>query len=444
MKTQRVLLCAWLVELKLDKLNKLGVKPDDETGGLSPGNAEQSPSRRSQKFMCDKLTEDFKRFLDKYEPSLDSDTIFQLLQNNGKLNECLALAEQKNKFETVVLHYINNRDITKALEVLKRVKGDKRNELMVKYASVFMKHEPDETLRCLMHSFQDVQVENILPALMSVDSKHRQAANDYIRTCMDGSNSKLLHNLYMFFLAESTSQKSSEELIEFLTQQETLQTRNQPLNIDKDFALNVCKYFKRKEAQIHVYSMLEFYEEAVKLALDTGNLELAKKYAKKPSDEKICKKLWLDIAHVSMAQARQDEHTGLEIINDSEGHLILNDLLPMISPKVKLKIFRDDILAQLNHYGDRIKKLQGDMEGYNKIADEVMEQMKGLHNCCIDFTSDKFCDHCQKALLGTGKFYVFPCLHAFHRVWNARNNPRIELHRGLDVQVPAVYEQVEN
>lgn len=39
--------------------------------------------------------EEFKEFLKDYEEDLDNDTIFQLLQSHGKINECIIFATQK-------------------------------------------------------------------------------------------------------------------------------------------------------------------------------------------------------------------------------------------------------------------------------------------------------------------------------------------------------------
>ena len=94
MKTQCVLLCAWLVELKLDRLNKLETQSNNvETSEV------MSPSRRASTRLGQsayrEVCNNFYDFLSKYEKHLDGDTILQLLQNHGRNKECMEFADQK-------------------------------------------------------------------------------------------------------------------------------------------------------------------------------------------------------------------------------------------------------------------------------------------------------------------------------------------------------------
>jgi len=442
MKVQQVLLCSWLMELKLDKLNRSNVKMDDMqqiSENSEYGNIIVRKPVKYDPMAYRNLSEELNKFFENYDECLDTETILQLLQDNGKLSECLIFAAIKNKHEVLVLNYINNRVITKALQVLQEMKDEKKkNALMLKYASFFMKYEPVETFKILKRSFSTIDVEGLLPALMGMDKQNRFYTIEFLRTSMQRSQcSRLVHNLYLYFLAENQMADSSildsdstkvmaedkndpktlemqQELLDFINQQAALQLRNQPITIDKFFALNVCKHIKNEEAQVRLYGMLEFYEEAVKLALKANKIELAKEYASRPNDEKIKKKLWLTIANVSM-QNQEDMKTGLEIISESKGSLILNDVLSLISPKVKLKAFKDDLLAHLNSYKKKIEDIKTEMNDYKKGADDVTSQIKSLKAIPVEFNSDKFCDYCGKPLLGEGKFYVFQCGHGFHK-----------------------------
>eukprot|EP00826_Nyctotherus_ovalis_P030497 TRINITY_DN24346_c0_g4_i1.p1 TRINITY_DN24346_c0_g4~~TRINITY_DN24346_c0_g4_i1.p1 ORF type:complete len:197 (-),score=55.79 TRINITY_DN24346_c0_g4_i1:150-680(-) len=38
-----------------------------------------------------------------------------------------------------------------------------------------------------------------------------------------------------------------------------------------------------------------------------------------------------------------------------------------------------------------------------------------MRNSCIPVPTDQYCDKCKKPLLGSERFYIFPCLHSFHR-----------------------------
>lgn len=82
-----MLLCAWLVELKIGKMNKIITLKERN---ISPENAKLQKKMRIEQEQ--KLIEDF---LTKYERRLDTNTIIQVLQNHGRLKDCLWFANRK-------------------------------------------------------------------------------------------------------------------------------------------------------------------------------------------------------------------------------------------------------------------------------------------------------------------------------------------------------------
>lgn len=66
---------------------------------------------------------------------------------------------------------------------------------------------------------------------------------------------------------------------------------------DLDYALRLCKQAGKTRSCVLIYSKLGLWENSVDLALEKGDLELAKANADKPEDDKaLRKKLWLKIA----------------------------------------------------------------------------------------------------------------------------------------------------
>ncbi len=94
MKTQQVLLSAWIVELKLDKLNKLGsmagIKSIDSTPTPTPTLARPNPTDIVVAY--DELQMELKTFLTKYLGNVDIETIFELFQGHGRLQDSLWFA----------------------------------------------------------------------------------------------------------------------------------------------------------------------------------------------------------------------------------------------------------------------------------------------------------------------------------------------------------------
>lgn len=78
---------------------------------------------------------------------------------------------------------------------------------------------------------------------------------------------------------------------------------------DLDYALRLCKQAGRTQPCVHIYSKMGLYENSVDLALEKGDLELAKLNADKPEDDvQLRKKLWLKIARY-VVQDKKDIKT---------------------------------------------------------------------------------------------------------------------------------------
>lgn len=57
----------------------------------------------------------FQEFLNRHKEHLDEETIFQVLQSHGKIEECIKYAEMIERYDTVIVHYINKQEHDKAL-----------------------------------------------------------------------------------------------------------------------------------------------------------------------------------------------------------------------------------------------------------------------------------------------------------------------------------------
>ena len=129
-----------------------------------------------------------------------------------------------------------------------------------------------------------------------------------------------------------------------------------------------------QKAQIILYGILNLYSKAVKLALNCGDIELAKEYANKPSDAKTKKKLWMKIAkHLFRTSKEADDKdaggTGatekkkvnvqqaLQIIKDFSV-LKVEDLLDLFPEKAKVEEMKQHLCHCLDDYEEKIKGLR--------------------------------------------------------------------------------------
>lgn len=66
---------------------------------------------------------------------------------------------------------------------------------------------------------------------------------------------------------------------------------------DADFALRLCILHGHVQSCVHIFSSMGQYDQAVEMALQHGNVELASIVANRPEeDPALRKKLWLSVA----------------------------------------------------------------------------------------------------------------------------------------------------
>jgi len=129
------------------------------------------------------------------------------------------------------------------------------------------------------------------------------------------NTSPTIHNLLITLhaspsaLIPSTSSPEDDgPLLRFLSSAPSDPLTNKPY-YDLDYALRLCKRAGRIQPCVHIYSKMGLWENSVDLALEKGDLELAKINANMPEeDESLRKKLWLKIARY-VVQDKKDIKT---------------------------------------------------------------------------------------------------------------------------------------
>jgi len=64
---------------------------------------------------CRVKQQSFDSFLSANKENVNEETIFQVLQSHGKIDECIKYAELIKRYDTVIVHYINKQDHVRAL-----------------------------------------------------------------------------------------------------------------------------------------------------------------------------------------------------------------------------------------------------------------------------------------------------------------------------------------
>lgn len=176
----------------------------------------------------------------------------------------------------------------------------------------------------------------------------------YMEFCVNvlGETEQAIHNYLLSLYARG----QPASLLAYLEQAGTSPHR---VHYDLKYALRLCAEHGHHRACVHVYKVLELYEEAVDLALQV-DVDLAKQCADLPEeDEELRKKLWLKIAR-HVVQEEEDVQTAMACLA-SCSLLKIEDVMPFFPDFVAIDHFKEAICSSLKAYIYHIQELQQEM-----------------------------------------------------------------------------------
>jgi len=197
--------------------------------------------------------------------------------------------------------------------------------------------------------------------------------------------------------------------------------------LDLCFALRMCQENPEcsKTALPTLYAMLGNHEEAVRVALASEDLDLAKAHAVKAKDKGEQRQLFLKIVeHEAAKLVRNKENTSEQEQEEqllqfqgllaSHSQLIsIRDLLPYVPESLVVGAFKNEIASYLEHCERAIDDLRQEMREHRKAAQLLKEDLKNVSNRTIELRMDAVCEFCGESILNR-KFVTYPCGHAFH------------------------------
>lgn len=252
--------------------------------------------------------------------------MYELIQGHGRTDMYLFFASTVGDHFRVVEHWVLEEQWAKAIEVISRQHD---LELYYRFASVLMRNSPKDTVDSWIRQ-PLLDPIRLVPALLQMQHTPRDplSPNQAVRYLNyvifeQHNTSPTIHNLLITFYVSpsspsssySLSPKSPTILIPGQTSQEDTTNVDGPLlrfltnapsdpvtgkpYYDLDYALRMCKLAGRIHPCVHIYAKMGLYENSVDLALEKGDLELAKINADRVPEEEdqvLRKKLWLKIA----------------------------------------------------------------------------------------------------------------------------------------------------
>ncbi|KAL9645099.1 hypothetical protein ABK040_004590 [Willaertia magna] len=422
--TQLSCLCTWLTEMYLDKMNELYDYLILPNNNLKDNNNNTINGIEKQ---YEEIRSEFRKFLEQNKKHLDKETTYRLMSSHGQTQEVLFFAMLIEDYERVISHCITEKDYSQALEILnKYCKTRSYEDYFYKFSPILMQHLPREMVNTLTTK-RFLDSGKLIPALMrfmhqSKNNNHNNGELDdnqhftnsltneqqnhvirYLEWCIKKQENEdpAIHNLLLTLYADLDD---DEKLLNFLN------TEGENNFYDPKYALRICTQKKKIEACVRLYSSMQLYDDAVDLALENDEIELARECADKPEDDEYKKKLWLKIAkHVIDSSIGVKQAIAFLSYTDK---IKLEDILPYFPDFSKIDDFKEEICKSLEQYKNEIEKLKSDMHEATQTAALIREDIKELKHRYGYITANAKCDLSSKSILTTD-FYLFPCQHVF-------------------------------
>ncbi|KAL4909440.1 hypothetical protein BDW74DRAFT_81047 [Aspergillus multicolor] len=401
---QRIMVASWLIEVFMTKLNTL----DDNI----TTKAELAEGASTEDIEGELMTvrNEFQEFATKYKSDLDQKTVYDIISSHGREKELLFFATLINDHNYVLSYWIQRENWLEALNVLQRQSDP---EVFYKHSSVLMTHAATGLVDILMRQ-TNLEPEKLIPALLnynntvSVPLNQNQAVR-YLNFIIVNHPrpTAAVHNTLIAIHASSHS-SSEAGLLTYLQSQPS-----SPPPYDDDAALRLCIQHQRFQSCIHIYSAMGQYLQAVELALQHDDIELAAIISDRPEgNNKLRKKLWLLVAEKRIRQPGTGIKDAIEFLRRCE-LLRIEDLIPFFPDFVVIDDFKDEICSALEDYSRHIDALRQEMDNSAQTARQIRSEIAGLDTRYAIVEPGEKCWICSLPVLSR-QFFVFPCQHAFH------------------------------
>lgn len=420
-KTARLMLATWLVELYLGALDRAEDAVTEAAKETVPAAAEDgaqdaAPAISASSTSQAALERGLRALFSTYAKALDRTTTYALLARHGRDDMWLAYAEAIGDTRRIVARAIERAAYDEALRTLA---AHDDVALYYVFSVPLMQHAPAETVVCWKRHM-GLDAVRLIPALL----QHRappgaaDVALDYLMHVAyeQRSEAVAVHNLLLTRLAARAADTAQPEAVRSAAR-DALQTciegqrTGGRVYFDLDYALRLCARHTLHDACVRLYARMERHENAVHLALEAGDVNLACRCAELAPNRDVRKKLWLQCA----AQVIRAEHGVQDAMAflQRTSLLTLEDVLPLFPDFVVIDGFQDEICEMLDTYVQRIDALKAEMDRTTHTADHIQREIGALSTQFVHLDAGQPCETCGAPLLQR-HMYLFPCHHGYH------------------------------
>ncbi|KAI8871565.1 hypothetical protein GQ42DRAFT_120639 [Ramicandelaber brevisporus] len=418
---QAMVLATWITELSLNQLNQ----SEDAMASLGALLLNSNSSTNS-----DLMVDEFRSFMEANKHILDQSTTYQVIGAHARTDDMLFAAALFHDYDLIVRHWLDEGDYQRALSSLLNATSSENSslsEMFYRYTPQLLKYLPAQTIDALIRQ-PDVSPRKLLPALATVN------ANDSIRYLTHVIRARrmtdqVVHNFLVSVLASAPTLDEST-LVRYLTEYSALSSSANS-GYSAGHALRVCRASNRVKSCVLLYSMLGQSEDAVDLALESGDIELAQIHADRPRNtsntDELRRRLWLKIArHVIDRSASSPDgiKSVIAFLRRCDPLLTIEDILPLLHDFSSIDDFKDEICQALEAYSDQIRVLRAEMDDATRNAESISREISSLKTRFALLGRHDSCQLCGNALAASSSndtsgpngngFLVFPCQHVFH------------------------------
>ncbi|ERF69333.1 hypothetical protein EPUS_04038 [Endocarpon pusillum Z07020] len=399
---QRTMMATWLIQIFMGKLNAL----DDMVA--TKAELLENTDAKGAKEQLQRTMREYQDFVSKYKSDLDAKTVYEVVGSHDREEELLFFANTINDYNFVLSYWVQREKWTEALTVLNKQTDP---ETFYKYGSVLMIHVPGGLVEILMRR-NSIDPPRLIPALLSYNEKadgplNQNQAVRYLQFVINNYAEvpAEIHNTLISIMASHPS-PSEGVLLSYLESQPV------PPPYDADFALRLCIQHNRIQSCVHIYSSMGQYLQAVELALQHDDTDLAAIVADRPEgNDKLRKRLWLLVAQKKIQQDAGIK-SAIEFLKRCD-LLKIEDLIPFFPDFVVIDDFKEEICTALENYSRHIDDLKQEMDMSAHTAEQIQAEIQALDLRYAIVEPGEKCWICSLPVLSR-QFFVFPCQHAFH------------------------------
>jgi vacuolar protein sorting-associated protein 18 len=399
---QRVMIATWLIQIFMAKLNSL-----DDMVATKAQLLEDTDAGGAKKEL-EKARSDYQEFVSRHKSDLDAQTVYEIISSHDREEELLYFANTITDYDYVLSYWVQREKWLEALSVLNKQSNP---ETFYRYSNVLMSHVAQGLVEILMRR-NNIDPQKLIPAFLSYNENADVplAQNQAVRylNFVVTNNFEVpaaVHNALISIMASHPSQ-SENMLLGYLESQPS------PPFYDADFALRLCIQHNRVQSCVHIYSAMGQFQQAVELALQHDDIDLAAIVADRiEANDKMRKRLWLLIAEKKIKEASSIKEA-ISFLKQCE-LLKIEDLIPFFPDFVVIDDFKDEICEALEEYSRHIDSLKQEMDLSQHTAEQIKAEIAALDHRYAIIEPGERCWICTLPVLSR-QFFVFPCQHAFH------------------------------